>query len=137
MKGLSVMINELYGDDDSANAFKSALNKKIARVHLDNKENALRFEFEDGTKFRIFDNGQDCCESRYMTTDDNLGEFKDAIFLDALIKDGPTADNEYGNSHEVQFLEIKTDKGSFVLSNHNEHNGYYGGFSIIGQLEHD
>ena len=32
--------------------------------------------------------------------------------------------------HEVQFLEVKTSKGSFTMSSHNEHNGYYGGFSI-------
>ena len=137
MKGLGVMINELAGNEDSTNALKSVLNKKIMRVYLDKEENALRFEFEDGTKFRIFDHGQNCCERRYMTTDDNLGEFKNAVFLDALIKDGPTTDDEHGEPHEVQFLEIRTNKGSFVMTNHNEHNGYYGGFSIIGKLEND
>lgn len=37
--------------------------------------------------------------------------------------------------HEVQFLHVKTSKGSFAVSNHNEHNGYYGGFNVEASLE--
>jgi hypothetical protein len=32
--------------------------------------------------------------------------------------------------HEVAFLEVTTDRGVFQMKNHNEHNGYYGGFLI-------
>ena len=32
--------------------------------------------------------------------------------------------------HEIQFLDVKTDKGIFQMANNNEHNGYYGGFLI-------
>ena len=39
-------------------------------------------------------------------------------------------EEEY-ETHEVQFLEIKTSKGIFTMSTHNEHNGYYGGFAIV------
>ena len=27
----------------------------------------------------------------------------------------------------------KTDSGEFVMQNHNEHNGYYGGFYIVAR----
>lgn len=36
--------------------------------------------------------------------------------------------------HEVQFLVVHTDKGDLTMSSHNEHNGYYGGFSIEARV---
>jgi hypothetical protein len=35
--------------------------------------------------------------------------------------------------HETQFLIVDTTKGSFTIVNHNEHNGYYGGFGLVAQ----
>lgn len=132
--GLGVMIKMLGGNSESVDAIKSVLNKKIEKVYVDDSENALRFEFEGGVKFRIYDDGQSCCESRYMRTDDDLTEFAGAIFQNAGLKDAPNIEDEYGE-HEVQFLEIQTDKGVFTCSNHNEHNGYYGGFAVTCALE--
>jgi len=34
----------------------------------------------------------------------------------------------------VQFLTIITDNGTFTVSNHNIHNGYYGGFFIVERV---
>lgn len=132
--GIGAMLGRLCGNKESVEAITSVLNKKIKSVRVDEEMNALRFEFEDGTKFKIFDDGQSCCESRYMRTDDDLSEFEGAVFQNAELKDAPNIEDEYGD-HEVQFLEIQTDKGVFTCSNHNEHNGYYGGFWIICALE--
>ena len=132
--GIGAMLGRLGGNRESVEAIQSVLNKTIKSVRVDEEMNALRFEFEDGTKFKIFDDGQSCCESRYMRTDDILTEFAGAIFQNAELKDAPNITDEYGD-HEVQFLEIQTDKGVFTCSNHNEHNGYYGGFWIICALE--
>jgi hypothetical protein len=131
---MGVMIAQLGGNADSVDAFTGSLNKTITALTL-GSDDALHFHFDDGTKLRIFDDGQSCCEARYMRTDDNLGDFLGAKLLGAEIKDAPNVtDNEY-DEHEVQFLEVKTDKGSFVMSSHNEHNGYYGGFAIRCALE--
>ena len=35
-----------------------------------------------------------------------------------------------GDTHEIQFLRIKTGHSSLVISNHNVHNGCYAGFSL-------
>lgn len=126
--GIGVMINTLRGNEKSINLFKSVLGKTIKGLEL--SDNVLHFTFTDGTKIKIFDNGQDCCENRYMRTDDELRDFIGAQLLDATLKDAPSETLEYGDEHEVQFLEIKTSIGVFTMSNHNEHNGYYGGFSI-------
>ncbi|MDC6673798.1 hypothetical protein OEZ80_25875, partial [Leclercia adecarboxylata] len=76
----------------------------------------------------IRDDGQSCCESRYMSTDDDLSSFVGATFLGCEIEDGPhEADDP---DHETQFLIVSTSLGKFTVVNHNEHNGYYGGFSI-------
>ena len=64
-----------------------------------------------------------------MRTDDNLEDFVGAKLLGAEIKEAPNEPDKDGE-HEVEFLEVQTDRGVFTMASHNEHNGYYGGFSI-------
>ena len=45
------------------------------------------------------------------------------------VKEGDNLPYEDGD-HEVCFLEVGTDDGFITISNHNEHNGYYGGSLI-------
>jgi len=132
--GVGVMINMLGGNEETVNALKVCLNKKIEKVYLDEASDKLRFEFEDKTRLAVFDDGQSCCEHRYMQTDDDLPYFSGATFLDVEIKSADTIEGDY-DVHETQFLEIKTDKGVFTMANHNEHNGYYGGFWIVASMD--
>lgn len=126
--GLGVMIGIMGGNKETVEAIKASLNKTIAIVYLDQDDNRLIFEFTDNTTLRIWDGGQSCCESRYMTTDDNLSEHYGATLLDFELK---SADVIQGSDvHEIQFLDVKTSNGVFQMVNHNEHNGYYGGFYI-------
>lgn len=125
--GLGVMIQRLFGQN-GAEHVEAAIGKKIESVKLDGE--TLRFRFEDGSTLGLFDNGQSCCESRYMRTDDNLDYYTGAELMNVEIKDGPTEEGEYGDAHECQFLVITTSKGEFTMANHVEHNGYYGGFAI-------
>lgn len=125
--GLGVMLRWLGGNASSVAAYQAAQGKEISLVEL--VDDALRLRFSDGTGVRFHDEGQSCCEHRYMRTDDDLSEFVGAKFLEAELRDAPNEPDEYGE-HEVQFLAIKTDRGAFVMSSHNEHNGYYGGFAI-------
>lgn len=127
--GIGVMIQALGGNGSSVKAYKKAIGLKIESVKLEN--DALWFTFEGGYKMKLSDEGQSCCEHRYMVTDDNLDDYVGAIFLGAEIKDAPNVEDPYGEAHEVQFLEIKTDKGVFTMATHNEHNGYYGGFWVV------
>lgn len=109
---------------------EKAVGKKILNVELVD-DSVLRLVFEDGTGLEFSDEGQSCCERRYMSVDgDDLAEFIGASYVEAFIKDAPEIEDEWG-VHEVQFLEVSTSKGSITVSNHNEHNGYYGGFSVI------
>lgn len=131
--GLMVMLKGLFGPSaKEVELIKKVFGQKIKSVRLDEEVNALRFEMEDGTRFRMSDEGQSCCESRYMRTDDKLEEFTGATLIDAEIKPGPEVETDY-DVHEIEFLEVKTDKGSFTVTNHNEHNGYHGGFSLTVQ----
>ncbi len=131
--GIGVMIGMLSGNAKSVKAFASAVGKTIAALRL-GEDDALHFEFSDGSKLKLYDDGQSCCEQRYMRTDDNLSDYIGAKLLGAEIKDAPSIPDEYGE-HEVQFLDVKTDKGVFTMSSHNEHNGYYGGFWIVAAIE--
>ena len=122
------MINMLSGNEETVNTFKAAVGKEISEMEI--KDNELIIGFTDGKKIKIFDNGQSCCESRYMSTDDDLKYYVGAKLTGGELADGPEATGEYGECHEQQFLKIETSKGVFTIVNHNEHNGYYGGFSV-------
>lgn len=126
--GIGVMIKMLGGNKESVEALTGAIGKTITKLRL-GEDDALHFTMDDNSKIKIFDDGQSCCENRYMRTDDKLTEYVGAKLLGAEIKSAPNIKDEYGD-HEVEFLEIKTDRGVFTMASHNEHNGYYGGFYL-------
>jgi hypothetical protein len=105
---------------------KNAVGKTITSLSVANDGLIIGFTDQDLT---LSDGLPSCCEHRYMVCDDKLENFVGGTFLGATIEDAPDVESA-GGYHEVQFLHVKTSKGSFTVSNHNEHNGYYGGFSL-------
>lgn len=132
--GVGAMIQMLSSNEDSVNAFQTALGKVIKRVWLDDdakEDGALCFEFDDNSGLLLFDCARSCCESRYMHTDDDLAPFVGATFLGVEIRDGPVeVEDDWGGTKETQFMDVKTSKGMFQVCTYNEHNGYYGGILI-------
>lgn len=124
---------ENYPSNKTKEVFDASLNKVIAALSIVPAARGLvdtvLVQFTDGTGIKIYDDGQSCCEHRYLVGDDRLSEFTGAILLDIEVADAPNVGAGY-DRHEVQFLRLHTDKGIVVFSNHNEHNGYYGGFLI-------
>jgi hypothetical protein len=126
MKGTSVLISgTCRGRVDATYVYK---NKVITSVTM--TEEALQIIFKDGTGLRIYDDGQSCCESRYMSTDD-IQDLVGSVIQTIEVKDGSTTDTGYDEVHDQEFLEIQTNKGFFIFANHNVHNGYYGGFDLV------
>jgi hypothetical protein len=121
----------------------AGLTIKHVRMGGDNREQ-LAIEFNEGRTLVIADNGQSCCESRYMTCDDDLSGHEGGSLLyvemdaaappskaDVVVEPEPAEDDwDSDNCHETMFVKVQTTKGSFTLCTHNEHNGYYGGFSL-------
>ena len=104
-------------------------NLEIKDINLSG--DSITILFTNDTKIQITDNGQSCCESRYMTSDDDIKHIIGHRLMDIEVVDGPDESDEEGYSyHEIQFLNIKTNFSSVQFASHNEHNGYYGGFSI-------
>jgi len=126
--GLGVMINMLGGNEETVNAVTRSLNKVITDLRIDSDD--LKFTFEDGTVLRLYDGGQSCCEHRYMKCDDKLSDYVGQKLVNVEIKKYDNIGDDGYSEHEVQFVEIQTDKDFFTIVNHNEHNGYYGGFSL-------
>lgn len=125
---LDETLRRLSGYGNEAGFLKRAIGKKITAVEV--KDDALRFVMDDGLAFKLADLGQDCCEHRYMTCDgDDLSYYAGADLLGFEIREAPAVEDMY-EIHEVEFLVVQTSKGEFVVSSHNEHNGYYGGFSV-------
>ena len=131
---MTVMISMLKGYDEELEVYNGALGKTIAKMWLDDSANnnngSLYIFFTDGTGVEIFDDGQDCCENRYITCDDDLFRVEGATLVDIEIRDGPDIEGEWGDVHETRFLYINTSYGTITAETHNEHNGYYGGFVI-------
>src|SRR5687768_10894500 len=117
-------INEYRGDKD---AISKAIGRTIERAEFDKENETLRINFTDGSKLALWDDGQCCCENRYMVVDDSLCGFNGAKLVKVETVDGPDQDERY-DVHEVQFLNIETSLGLIQAASHNEHNGYYGGF---------
>ena len=130
--GIGVMLGMLGGNHKTVEAVKGSLSKIITALEL--ADDNLVLTFEDSSKLKLWDGGQICCEGRYMRTDDNLSDYVGGQLLDIELRDAPEQEDESGEVHEVQFFAVKTSKGMFVMSNHNEHNGYYGGFDIEAEV---
>ncbi len=125
--GLGVLINALGGNKETVECLKASVGRKMTSIALN--EDVLFIAIEGENRFKVWDDGQSCCENRYMRTDDDLQDFAGATILDYEVSDAPSQPSEYGD-HEVQFFRIHTSKGIITFSSHNEHTGYYGGFSI-------
>jgi hypothetical protein len=93
------------------------------------KEDALFLTFDNQECIRIFDDGQSCCEHRYMTSDDDPQELVGKMLTNIECVEAPTQKDDF-DDHETQFLRVHAEDGLFVACTHNEHNGYYGGFWV-------
>jgi hypothetical protein len=114
-----------HGTEDALEAVEG---RYIAHVRLDTEKNEILVEFNDGS-LRITDDGQNCCEHRYITTDDELPHFSESLLLNVEIREVPSLEDEY-ETHEIAFLVLHTNKGDLTFETHNKHNGYYGGFIL-------
>lgn len=90
--------------------------------------------FNDDTHIGLSDEQSGCCNRTYMTADgDDLSYYIGSKLLGVEVLDGPESIEESAEAndcHEIQFLNIQTSTGVAAFSNHNEHNGYYGGFDL-------
>jgi hypothetical protein len=132
------MLGMLSGDDSSARAVQDAIGRTIASVAVEReggpeRDSALVLTFTDGAVLTVWDGGRSCCESRYLTCDDDLAAFAGDTLRGVEVADGPTTE-EHGDPHETAFLKVRTDRGVITATTHNEHNGYYGGFWFRASL---
>lgn len=98
-------------------------------------DDCFRIGFNGNVYLAIWDNsGQQCCEARYMTTDDNLKDYIGATFLGVNVKPVEEETKLWGDIHEMIFVDICTSKGNISVCTHNEHNGWYGGLSVRAEL---
>lgn len=66
-----------------------------------------------------------------MTSDDKTEALVGHVLTAIEACDLSDRTDDYGNVHEMCFVDIKTEDGvAFTLTTHVEHNGYYGGFSL-------
>lgn len=123
--GLGVMIHHIFGGTEHEPS--EYYGRKITAAEL--IDNRLRLTLDGGKQIEIWDDGQSCCEHRYITTDDDLSSLVGGVLNRIECRDGATVRGEY-DEHEIAFVEVGTDKAFITLTTHNQHNGYYGGFGL-------
>lgn len=130
--GMGAMIHMLSGG--SPRDPSDFYGKRIASVSFVEKDEDYKTElhigFDDGAIIRLWDDGQSCCESRYMTCDDDVGVLVGGALRRIEAKNYVEKDADHGDCHDEVFVEIATDTAFITLVNHNQHNGYYGGFGL-------
>lgn len=125
--------------ENLAVSYAAMLGRPIKNAVVDNSDDGcLRIKFEGGGTLEVRDDGRSCCESRYMSTDDDLSSFVGAKVVSLEAVEGPDIPCEgesYGEVHETMFVKLETTMGTITLVTHNEHNGYYGGFDVETEWE--
>lgn len=117
-------------------ALNEAVGKTIKSIEVLEEDSLFRdgvvgITFTNGAVLLVYDGGRGCCEHRYPHTDEDLSYASGAKILSIEVTDSESTDrDEYYDVQEICFLNIHTDKKTFVFQFYNVHNGYYGGFSI-------
>lgn len=62
--GLGVMLGLLQSNETTVNAIKQSLGKEIKSILLQDKQ--LSITLSDDSTLHLYDDGQSCCETRYM-----------------------------------------------------------------------
>ena len=114
---------------DAKEVVEEVVGKTI--VDVDFNEDGLFLLFEYGIKVHIYDNGQSCCEHRYIVCDDDVSSLIGQKFKGIEEKECSdiSQEDDY-DVHDIMFVEVQTFSNSIALVTHNEHNGYYGGFIL-------
>ena len=104
-------------DKDSVRIAKASVGKTIKSIQIDGE--AIIFEFNDHPTIKIYDDGGEWEESRYMLTDDDLNDFIGAQLLAFEVRDATSQwDDEADVEHDIQFMCVRTTKGQFDVSSH-------------------
>lgn len=124
--GIGTMLHDLFKSNDRA-ADEYYGQTIVSAEIVDGKK--LLLSLSDGRVIEIWDDGQSCCEYRHMSTDDDVSSIVGGKLVRIEVKKAPTYEEVY-EVHEQAFVEVATDKGFITIVNHNEHNGWYGGFGL-------
>jgi len=112
-------------------SIKRYYEKPLNSIYLDKEKNKIYLHFTDLSNALILeDDLSQCCETRYITTDDDLAYYSGSMLLDIQIQVGSVVEIE-DKKHESQFLKVITSKGTVTFTTHYVNNGYYSGFTVI------
>lgn len=111
-------------------AIGSCLGKTIKLIQV---EPNLTIYFTDDVMLTMWDDNWQCCEKRWLHSDDNPADLVGATLMDIQMEEG--VDDE-GEVHivESQFIRILTDKAPFVVTAYNQHTGAYAGIVVKAKV---
>lgn len=102
-------------------------NMVIKHMFIDNGSNFVII-FDDET-YLCLKTKLKCCEDRFFQSDDDFDYFIGASYISWCEKD-VFIEKTNASVHEIQFIEIATNRGTFQIKNYNIHTGAYSGFNV-------
>lgn len=92
-------------------------------------DDLLKITFEDGVVLQL-EARPSCCENIYFQIDDDLVYYRGTTFTDLKLARWSELSGDDSYSHEISFMDIYTSKGVLSICAHNEHSGWYSGFTF-------
>jgi hypothetical protein len=123
--GLGAMLHALAGGSEESPDKYYGLTIADAKV----SDSELSITFDNGVSIKIWDDGQSCCEERFITCDDNASQLVGGKLVEISSSESKYQEDDY-ETHETCFVTVKTDQDLITMTTHNIHNGYYGGFGL-------
>jgi hypothetical protein len=123
-------------DQETLKTIGSCLGKVIEKVMLaydhESRESIIII-FTDGTALNLFDDGQQCCEKRWLASDDKSEDVAGGVLMDVQMEEG-VDDEGSEDILQSQFIRIITDKAPYVVTAYNKHNGSYDGITVKAEI---
>ena len=127
-EGEKPMNEQIKNEVDQA-FVKKYYGRRIIAAEINDE--CLIIVFEDGVKIKLWDDGQSCCEHRFITCDDDVSCLIGGRLLKIDVKKGGSEIlSEYGHEREWCFVDVITTEGMITMTTHNKHNGSYSGFDL-------
>lgn len=88
----------------------------FSQTSADRYENKMVITFDNGDALAVYDDGQQCCERRYMVANEDMSFYPGAEFYDLDVRDAVISTLSDGDILELQFMIVSTSFGSFTAS---------------------
>ncbi len=112
----------------------------IVEVVVENRwrdEETMRLNLgvTNGYTLSLWDAGQSCCETRGISTDDDLNDLIGTRLVSLEVTEVKyKGDRDDCDCEDSAFMKLQSTRSCLTFVNYVHHNGYYGGWDLVVEL---